>query len=226
MTEVLRTVELTKIFAGVPGLDEEIRVLEGVNLSVKRGEIVTVVGASGVGKSTLLHILGALDRPTSGTVILDSTDLFRTQDVDLAGVRSRSIGFVFQFHYLLGEFTALENVMIPALIAGVNRGAAAEKAEGLLQEVGVWARRRHRPMRLSGGEQQRVAVARALVNDPKIILADEPSGNLDRAHSRNLHNLIWELRDRKEQTFIIATHDPQLAERADRSLTLADGNLH
>ena len=223
MSEVLRAVDLTKVFAGVP---EDIRVLTGVNLCVERGEIVAVVGASGVGKSTLLHILGALDRPTSGTVILDSKDLFRKNGTDLADIRSRSVGFVFQFHYLLREFTALENVMIPALIRGVDRRSAAEKGEGLLREVGVWARRHHRPMKLSGGEQQRVAVARALVNDPDIVLADEPSGNLDRAHSKNLHDLIWDLRDRKEQTFVLATHDLELAERADRLLTLADGSLH
>jgi lipoprotein-releasing system ATP-binding protein len=215
MTEVLRAVDLHKSFVGEA---EEIRVLEGVNLDVRQGEIVSVVGASGVGKSTLLHLLGGLDRPTSGTVIVDSQDLFSGNDGTLAAIRSRSVGFVFQFHHLLREFSALENVMIPALIAGRDRQLSRARAE-------VWHRRDHRPARLSGGEQQRVAVARALVNEPKVILADEPSGNLDRGHSRELHDLIWELRRSQNQAFVIATHDLELAERADRTTTLADGRL-
>jgi len=222
VSEVLRAVGLSKTFRSST---EEIRVLRGLDLSVERGEIVAVVGASGVGKSTLLHILGGLERPTSGTVMLDSVDLFAQQDRELARIRSLSVGFVFQFHHLLREFSALENVMMPALIAGADRAAASQAAAALMREVGLWERRTHRPVKLSGGEQQRVAVARALVNDPDIVLADEPSGNLDRAHSQALHNLIWQLRDRKGQTFVIATHDLELAERADRTLTLADGRL-
>jgi lipoprotein-releasing system ATP-binding protein len=221
--KVLEAIDLHKTFPGVP---EEIRVLEGVNLAVKGGEVVAIVGASGVGKSTLLHILGALDRPTSGTVILDSEDLFSSDGVNLAQVRSRSVGFVFQFHHLLREFTALENVMMPALISGSSREEAQDRGEELLRDVGVWERRTHRPAHLSGGEQQRVAVARALINDPYVVLADEPSGNLDQAHSRSLHDLIWSLREKKNQTFVVATHDLELAGQADRALTLRDGLLH
>ena len=223
MDNVLEAIDLHKTFPGVP---EDIRVLEGVNLAAASGEIIAIVGASGVGKSTLLHILGALDRPTSGTVILDSADLFSSDGVNLAAVRSRPVGFVFQFHHLLREFTARENVMMPALIAGSNRDEALSRGEELLRDVGVWERRTHRPAHLSGGEQQRVAVARALINDPEVVLADEPSGNLDQAHSRSLHDLIWSLRERKNQTFIVATHDLELAARADRALTLRDGLLH
>lgn len=222
MTEVLRAVAIHKTFSSGP---EEVKVLRGVDLEVERGEIVAVVGASGVGKSTLLHILGGLDRPTSGSVVLGSAHLFSGDERQLARIRSLSIGFVFQFHHLLREFTAHENVMIPALIAGNDRATSAARAEELLREVGLWERREHRPARLSGGELQRVAVARALVNAPEVVLADEPSGNLDRVHSDSLHDLIWDLRDRKRRTFLVATHDLELAERADRSLTLVDGRL-
>lgn len=222
MNEVLKVEDLHKTFTNGP---EIIKVLEGLELTVERGEIVAVVGASGVGKSTLLHIVGGLDRPTSGRVSIDSVDLFSRSEGELARVRSQAVGFVFQFHHLLREFTALENVMLPAMVAGAGRDEAAARAHELLREVEIWNRRSHRPAQLSGGEQQRVAVARALMNDPQVVLADEPSGNLDRDHSRALHDLIWDLRKQKNQTFVVATHDLDLAGRADRALTLLDGRL-
>ena len=202
---------------------ETLHVLKGVDIGIRRGEIVSVVGASGVGKSTLLHILGALDRPTKGKVRLDSTDVFALNDKKLAHLRNKTVGFVFQFHHLLPEFSALENVMMPRLIAGEETGFIREKAEGFLTEVGLADRINHKPGELSGGEQQRVAVARALVNEPQIVIADEPSGNLDKATGEELHNLISDLNRKKGQTFIIATHNQLLAQRADRIVTLVDG---
>jgi lipoprotein-releasing system ATP-binding protein len=202
---------------------ETLHVLKGVDIGIRRGEIVSVVGASGVGKSTLLHILGALDRPTKGKVRLDSTDVFALNDKKLAHLRNKTVGFVFQFHHLLPEFSALENVMMPQLIAGDDISLIREKAEGFLAEVGLGDRISHKPGELSGGEQQRVAVARALVNEPQIVIADEPSGNLDKATGEELHNLISELSQKKGQTFIIATHNQLLAQRADRIVTLVDG---
>ena len=202
---------------------ETLHVLKGVDIGIRRGEIVSVVGASGVGKSTLLHILGALDRPTKGKVRLDTTDVFALSDKKLAHLRNKTVGFVFQFHHLLPEFSALENVMMPRLIAGEETGFIREKAEGFLAEVGLADRKDHKPGELSGGEQQRVAVARALVNEPQIVIADEPSGNLDKATGEELHNLISDLNRKKGQTFIIATHNQLLAQRADRIVTLIDG---
>ncbi|MGB2988649.1 MAG: ABC transporter ATP-binding protein [Candidatus Zixiibacteriota bacterium] len=202
---------------------ETLHVLKGVNIGIRRGEIVSVVGASGVGKSTLLHILGALDRPTEGKVRLDSTDVFALNDKKLAHLRNKTVGFVFQFHHLLPEFSALENVMMPRLIAGEDISLIREKAEGFLSEVGLGERIHHKPGELSGGERQRVAVARALVNEPQIVIADEPSGNLDKATGEELHNLISELNQKKGQTFIIATHNQLLAQRAHRIITLVDG---
>ncbi|MGB2981915.1 MAG: ABC transporter ATP-binding protein [Candidatus Zixiibacteriota bacterium] len=202
---------------------ETLHVLKGVNIGIRRGEIVSVVGASGVGKSTLLHILGALDRPTEGKVRLDSTDVFALSDKKLAHLRNKTVGFVFQFHHLLPEFSALENVMMPRLIAGEDISLIREKAEGFLSEVGLGERIHHKPGELSGGERQRVAVARALVNEPQIVIADEPSGNLDKATGEELHNLISELNQKKGQTFIIATHNQLLAQRAHRIITLVDG---
>jgi lipoprotein-releasing system ATP-binding protein len=201
----------------------EIQVLRGLNVAVERGEIVGVVGASGVGKSTLLHLLGALDQPTSGEVLIDGQHVSGLDERALADLRSRKVGFVFQFHHLLPEFSAVENVAMPRLIAGGSRGEAFEAARELLAEVGLSDRVDHRPSELSGGEQQRVAVARALVNAPAIVLADEPSGNLDRATGAKLHDLIWGLRDRRGQTFVIASHDPALVARVDRVIRLADG---
>lgn len=202
---------------------ETLHVLKGVDIRIRRGEIVSVVGASGVGKSTLLHILGALDRPTEGKVRLDSTDVFALNDKRLAHFRNKTVGFVFQFHHLLPEFSALENVMMPRLIAGEEIGLIREKAHQYLSEVGLADRVNHKPGELSGGEQQRVAVARALVNEPQIVIADEPSGNLDKATGEELHNLISELNRKKDQTFIIATHNQLLAQRADRVVRLVDG---
>lgn len=202
---------------------ETLHVLKGVDIGIRRGEIVSVVGASGVGKSTLLHILGALDRPTKGKVRLDSTDVFALSDKKLAHFRNKTVGFVFQFHHLLPEFSALENVMMPRLIAGEEMDSIREKTEKLLSEVGLGGRVNHKPGELSGGEQQRVAVARALINDPQIVIADEPSGNLDKATGEDLHNLISELNQKKGQTFIIATHNQLLAQRAHRIITLVEG---
>ena len=217
---VLEGVDIHKSFqTGV----ETLHVLKGVDIGIRRGEIVSVVGASGVGKSTLLHILGALDRPTKGRVRLNSTDVFALSDKRLAHFRNKTIGFVFQFHHLLPEFSALENVMMPRIIAGEERGSIKEKAEGLLSEVGLADRVHHKPGELSGGEQQRVAVARALINEPQIVIADEPSGNLDKTTGEEIHNLISELNQKKGQSFIIATHNHLLAQRAHRIITLVEG---
>ena len=203
----------------------EIRVLKGVALSVAHGEVVAVVGPSGVGKSTLLHILGGLDRPTSGTVRVDGNDIFALSDTERARFRNESVGFVFQFHHLLNDFTAEENVMLPLMIQGRPVTEAQPAAEELLDAVGLSGRRAHLPSELSGGESQRVAVARALVGRPKLVLADEPSGNLDAEHSRELHDLIWRLAGSLKQTFVIATHDQTLAARADRIIGMEDGRI-
>jgi lipoprotein-releasing system ATP-binding protein len=202
-----------------------LEVLRGIGLEVVGGEILAVVGPSGSGKSTLLHCLGGLDRPTAGTVRVRGTDLATLRDADLARMRNREIGFVFQFHHLLPDFTARENVMLPRLIAGDSAAEADRRATALLEEVGLGERLEHAPGELSGGEQQRVAVARALVNDPAVVLADEPSGNLDRASSRSLHGLLEELRARRGAAFVLATHDPELARRADRVVAMRDGRL-
>ncbi len=212
--------EVTKSFAtGV----EKLHVLRGIDLTVRRGEIIAIVGPSGVGKSTLLHIMGALDRPTSGRVFIDSTDVFALPEVERAGFRNRTVGFVFQFHHLMRELTALENVMMPCLIAGMSSSEARAHALRTLEQVHLASRADHRPGELSGGEEQRVAVARALVNGPSVVLADEPSGNLDRASGGELHDLIWGLRDELGQTFVIVTHNSELYERADRVVELRDG---
>lgn len=205
-----------------------LQVLKGIDFSAEKGEVVSIMGASGAGKSTLLQILGTLSTPDSGTVVLNGQTVFGGQgdpmgSSALADFRNRRIGFVFQFHHLLPEFTALENVMIPAFIAGKTDRQAREKALRLLSEVGLEGRISHKPSELSGGEQQRVAIARALVNDPAILFADEPSGNLDSATKAEIHQLFFDLRNRHGQTIIIVTHDPELAALCDRSLTMRDG---
>lgn len=200
-----------------------VQVLRGIDFSASDREVVSIVGASGAGKSTLLQILGSLSRPDSGKVIIDGTDIFSLSSNALADFRNRKIGFVFQFHHLLPEFTALENVMIPALIAGEKVSAAKEKASALLEDLGLGHRLTHKPSELSGGEQQRVAIARAVINNPSVILADEPSGNLDSHTKKDIHRLFFDLRDRFGQTVIIVTHDKDLATMSDRMLEMRDG---
>ena len=201
----------------------KLEVLKGVNLSVGKGEVVSIVGASGAGKSTLLHIIGTIDKANDGEVIIDSTDVLKLKDKELAEFRNKKIGFVFQFHHLLPEFNALENVCIPAFIAGEERKKAEKRAGEILKFMGLSERLHHKPSELSGGEQQRVAIARALINNPVVILADEPSGNLDSKASETLHQLFFSLRDRFGQTFVIVTHNRNLAEMTDRTLTIKDG---
>lgn len=198
-------------------------VLKGIHLEVYEGEILAIVGESGAGKSTLLHILGMLDRPTSGSLSLHGEDLIGKTDMELAIYRNQFVGFIFQFHHLLPEFNALENVQMPALINGRQNGDTRDRAVHLLEQVGLGERINHRPSELSGGELQRVAVARALMNEPALILADEPSGNLDHRNSEMLHDLIWSLAREHRSTFIVVTHDLGLAEKADRIMKLLDG---
>ena len=202
-----------------------LKVLKGINLEVADSSVVTIVGASGAGKSTLLHLIGTLDRPDGGRVLMDGTDLYKLSDKELAEFRNRNIGFVFQFHHLLPEFTAVENVALPAMIAGATKAEAMKRAGELLDYLKLSERATHKPSQLSGGEQQRVAVARALVNNPKLILADEPSGNLDTENARKLHQLFFDLRDRFGQTFVVVTHNTELAQMADRTITLQDGMI-
>jgi lipoprotein-releasing system ATP-binding protein len=209
----------------VMGKNLVLPVLKGVDMEVKEGEVVVVVGPSGSGKSTLLHLLGGLDRPTSGKIFIYDADLSDLSEDELAAFRNERLGFVFQFHHLLPEFTALENVAMPALIKGDTLVTASERAAELLHEVGLDGRNDHKPSELSGGEQQRVAVARALMNDPKLVLADEPSGNLDEQNSLKLHELLMSLADRRRLTFVIATHNLDLTKRANRVLQLIDGKL-
>jgi lipoprotein-releasing system ATP-binding protein len=202
-----------------------LHILNGVQLQVSRGEMIAVVGTSGAGKSTLLHVLGALDRPTKGRVVVDGESLDGRTDEELAAIRNRKVGFVFQFHHLLREFTALENVMMPARIAGRDLRAARSRAEELLSQVGLSGRMHHRPAELSGGEQQRTAVARSLAMDPALLLADEPSGNLDHGNAERLHDLLAELARDLEIGMVVVTHNRSLAGRADRVLLLEDGVL-
>ena len=202
-----------------------LEVLKGIDLNIEKGEVVSIVGPSGAGKTTLLQIIGTLDRPDAGTVFIDSVDVTKLSQKKLADFRNRHIGFVFQFHQLLPEFTALENIMIPAYIAGMSHKAAKQRAEELLQFMGLSDRAHHKPNELSGGEKQRVAVARALVNNPAVILADEPSGSLDSKNKEELHQLFFDLRDKFGQTFVIVTHDEQLASITDRTIHMRDGIL-
>lgn len=200
-----------------------LKVLKGIDFSADKAEVVSIMGASGAGKSTLLQILGTLSTPESGTLVIDGTDVLRLSGKSLAEFRNRKLGFVFQFHHLLPEFTALENVMIPAFIAGRSRKDAEGAARKLLNEMGLGERLSHKPSQLSGGEQQRVAIARALINNPAVIFADEPSGNLDTKTKEEIHKLFFDLRDKYGQTVVIVTHDPDLAAMCDRSLFMRDG---
>jgi len=223
---IITATAVTKTFQAGASDGGKLCVLRGVTLRIAAGEIIAIVGASGAGKSTLLHILGTLDRPTSGNVHYDDVDVFALGDDDLARFRNRSIGFVFQFHHLLPEFTALENVAMPSLIMGEKFQDVRQRALSLLREVGVDPRAEQKPPQLSGGEQQRVAVARALMNNPRVILADEPSGNLDSANAEHLHELIRDLRRKMGQTFVVVTHNENLARQADRVLRIVDGVIH
>lgn len=203
-----------------------LKVLKGISLEISKGEIVSVTGASGAGKSTLLHILSTLDRADSGQVILDDIETGKLNDHRLAEFRNKKVGFVFQFHHLLPEFTALENVCIPAFIAKTSKKEAERKAMDILEFLGLSDRATHKPSALSGGEQQRVAVARALVNQPSVLMADEPSGNLDSENARLLHSLFFELRENFNQTIVIVTHNEELAEMSDRRLFMRDGLMY
>ena len=200
-----------------------LKVLKGVDLQVGKSEVVAIMGASGAGKSTLLQILGTLSTPDGGSLVIDGVDVLRLDGRKLAEFRNRRLGFVFQFHHLLPEFTALENVMIPAFVAGRSRKDAEKAAVELLTDMGLGARLNHKPSELSGGEQQRVAIARALINRPAVLLADEPSGNLDTRTKEEIHDLFFRLRDKYGQTVVIVTHDPDLAKMCDRSLYMVDG---
>ena len=202
-----------------------LQVLKGIDIDIVRGEVVSIVGPSGAGKTTLLQIMGTLDRADGGTVTINGTDVSRLSQNALARFRNKQIGFVFQFHQLLPEFTALENVMIPALIGGTSRKEARQRAEELLAFMGLTDRATHKPAELSGGEKQRVAVARALVNHPAVVLADEPSGSLDTQNKEELHRLFFRLRDEMQQTFVIVTHDEGLAASADRTIHIIDGRI-
>lgn len=231
MKNLIETVQLKKSFATEAG---ELRVLKGIDLSIQKGEIVGIVGASGVGKSTLLHILGTLDRPTSGKVLYNGTDIFSLDEDSLAHFRNKTVGFVFQFHHLLPEFTALENVMMPGLINRSSRGQGfkessykeiIKKAENLLDEMGLSERKSHRPGELSGGEQQRLAVARALILEPKVVLADEPTGNLDTLTGEELFNLLVTLNRERGISFVIVTHNESLSKKCHRVLRMVDGRI-
>lgn len=205
---------------------EKLDVLKGLNLDVQRGEILAVLGASGVGKSTLLHILGTLERPTGGSVLYDSEEVFDLGPRELARFRNRQVGFVFQFHHLLPEFTAVENALMPAIISGMEKAKAAVRAEAILRELGLGSRLGHRPGELSGGEKQRVAIARALILEPKVLLADEPTGNLDTITGSAIHDLIVDLNRRTGVTVVVATHNQSLAERTSRQVQMVDGRIY
>ncbi len=202
-----------------------LEVLKGIDLHINKKEIVSIVGASGAGKSTLLHIIGTLDKADRGQLIIDGTEVDKLNDTQLAAFRNQKIGFVFQFHHLLPEFTAIENICIPAYIGGMGKKEAIERAERLLEYLNLTDRKTHKPSELSGGEQQRIAVARALINQPTVVLADEPSGNLDSKSAEELHKLFFRLRDEMNQTFVIVTHNPTLAAMSDRTITIKDGRI-
>ena len=215
---MLKADNITKSFGSI-------EVLKGISLHVSKGEIISIVGASGAGKSTLLQILGTIEKPDQGSLTLSGKSLIGLKDKNLSSTRNSMIGFVFQFHHLLPEFTALENICIPAFIAGKNKSVAQKDAKNLLELMQLGHRASHKPNEMSGGEQQRVAIARALINNPAIILADEPSGNLDSETSDSLHKLIFKLRKELDQTFVIVTHNKELADMADRKLEIIDGRI-
>ena len=215
---MLKAVNLTKKYG-------DLEILKGISLEVNAGEIVSIVGSSGAGKTTLLQILGTLDRPDEGTFTIDGVNPFSLSQRELAKFRNKKIGFVFQFHQLLPEFDAIENIMIPAMIQGISKKDAREKAFSLLEKVGLQDRAKHRPNEISGGEQQRIAVCRALVNQPNIVFADEPSGNLDSKNANDLHELFFKLREELNQSFVIVTHNQELAQQADRMLHMQDGRM-
>ncbi|MCI0526933.1 MAG: ABC transporter ATP-binding protein [Nitrospira sp.] len=219
---MIKVVGLHKSF---PIGEKELAVLKGIHLEIPRGEMLTIVGASGVGKSTFLHILGTLERPTTGQVLFDGMDLFKMSDAGLAEFRNRRIGFVFQFHHLLPEFTALENVAMPGMISGMGRRKAFNMAHKLLAEVGLESRLHHKPSEMSGGEQQRVAVVRALLMEPPLVLADEPTGNLDSATGEEVFRLLKDLNQRKGITFVIVTHNEKLAAQSHRIVSMVDGRI-
>ena len=202
---------------------DNLEVLKGIDLHINKQEIVSIVGASGAGKSTLLHIIGTLDKADCGQLVIDGTEVSKLNNTALAAFRNQKIGFVFQFHHLLPEFTALENICIPAFIGGMGKKEATERAIQLLEYLNLTDRKSHKPSELSGGEQQRIAVARALINNPSVVLADEPSGNLDSKSAQELHQLFFKLRDEMHQTFVIVTHNPELAAMSDRTITIKDG---
>ena len=214
-------IEATGIYKSFGNVD----VIKGIDIHINKGEIITIVGASGAGKSTLLQIIGTLEKADKGDVIINGQDVSKMSQKTLASFRNKNIGFVFQFHHLLPEFTALENICIPAFIAGESKSNALNKAMHLLEYLNLTDRANHKPSMLSGGEQQRVAVARALINAPAVILADEPSGNLDSKNAKELHELFFKLREQTGQTFVIVTHNPDLAVMADRTLTIVDGKI-
>tara|TARA_B100001287_G_scaffold48343_1_gene37342 strand:- start:2561 stop:3217 length:657 start_codon:yes stop_codon:yes gene_type:complete len=204
---------------------DNLNVLKGINVEFKKGEIVSIVGKSGAGKTTLLQIIGTLEKPTEGNILYENNDVFKFNSNELSEFRNKNIGFVFQFHHLLPEFTALENVCMPAFIRGLPYKKAVEKARYLLNALEISNRENHKPNELSGGEQQRVSVARALINEPKVVLADEPSGNLDTKTANELHNIFFKLREENNQTFIIVTHNNKLADLADRKIIMNDGEI-
>ncbi|MBO7226485.1 MAG: ABC transporter ATP-binding protein [Bacteroidales bacterium] len=200
-----------------------VQVLKGINLNVSQGEIISIVGASGAGKTTLLQIIGTLEKPDEGSILINDVDINKLSERKLSQFRNSNIGFVFQFHHLLPEFTALENILMPALIKGCSKEEVMDRANQLMKFLKIDHRYNHKPSELSGGEQQRVAVARALINQPAVVLADEPSGNLDSGNARELHNLFFDLRNQYNQTFIIVTHNEEFAEMADRKIVMIDG---
>jgi lipoprotein-releasing system ATP-binding protein len=210
---------------GITKSFDTLEIIKGVDLSIAKGEIIAIAGASGAGKTTLLQILGTLERPDSGTILFNGENPMKLNDRKLSAFRNQHIGFIFQFHQLLPEFTAIENVMIPALIAGKSKKESEERAGSLLEKLNLASRLKHKPSALSGGEQQRVAVARAMMNAPELLLADEPSGNLDTKHARELHELFFSLRDEFGQTIVIVTHNDELAKMTDRCLMMVDGKL-